>query len=89
MSKVLGMTVLPEWAQVEGVEAVLDNLQGRAGVNAIATSPYVMTPADEATGTREPPADAGAVTRRHPGHRANQSIRQSSFRWGRTPARPY
>lgn len=60
MSKVLGMTVLPEWVQVEGVEAVLDNLQGRAGVNAIATSPYVMAPADEATGTREPPGDAGA-----------------------------
>jgi hypothetical protein len=58
--RTVGMTVLPEWAQVEGAETVLDNLQRRAGVNAIATSPYVMAPADAATGSREPPADAGA-----------------------------
>ena len=53
----LGVTVLPEWLQVEGVEAVLDRLQA-AGVTAVSTSPYVMSP-DEA-GAREPPADAGA-----------------------------
>ena len=60
MSKLLGITVLPEWAQVEGVGPLLDNLQQRAGATAIATSPYVLAPADEATGVREPPADAGA-----------------------------
>src|SRR6187549_511874 len=30
------------------------------GANAVATSPYVMEPADEKTGSREPPDDAGA-----------------------------
>ncbi len=60
MAKVLGMTVLPEWAQVEGPDAVLDNIQRRAGVTAIATSPYVMEQVADGTGSREPPADAGA-----------------------------
>lgn len=56
----LGVTVLPEWLQVEGVETVLDTL-GRAGVTAVSTSPYVMAPAGpEERGAREPPADAGA-----------------------------
>ena len=55
----IGVTVLPEFLQSEGVEAVLDNLQ-RSGVNAVTTSPYVMEPADERTGSREPPDDAGA-----------------------------
>jgi hypothetical protein len=59
-SRVVGMTVLPEWAQVEGVEAVLDNLQARSGVTAIATSPYVMAPSDDPGAGREPPVDAGA-----------------------------
>ncbi|MCF3936676.1 hypothetical protein L1787_25115 [Acuticoccus sp. M5D2P5] len=54
-----GITVLPEWAQAEGIERVLDNLQA-AGATAIATSPYVMEPAEEGTGSREPPADGGA-----------------------------
>ncbi|MEX0818267.1 MAG: hypothetical protein WD070_01705, partial [Pirellulaceae bacterium] len=39
--------------------AVLDRLQA-IGVNSITTSPYVMERADEATGSREPPIDAGA-----------------------------
>jgi hypothetical protein len=55
----VGVTVLPEYAQSEGVDAVLDNLV-KAGVTAVATSPYVMGPADERTGQREPPDDAGA-----------------------------
>jgi hypothetical protein len=54
---VFGVTVLPEWAQSEGVEAVLDRLQ-EAGVTDVATSPYVMAPDDR--GGREPPADGGA-----------------------------
>jgi len=56
----IGVTVLPEYLQYEGVEAVLDNLMQRAGVTAVSTSPYVMQLADEQTGVREPPADAGA-----------------------------
>ncbi|HEX5077779.1 MAG TPA: hypothetical protein VFV80_01435 [Geminicoccaceae bacterium] len=55
----LGITVMPEYIQTEGVEPLLDNL-ARAGVTAVATSPYVMAPADEATGVREPPGDAEA-----------------------------
>jgi len=56
----IGVTVMPEYFQVEGVDAVLDNLTSRAGVTAIATSPYVMTPAPQGRGSREPPIDAGA-----------------------------
>ena len=41
-SKMLGITVLPEYFQVEGIEPVLDNCQNIAGANAITTSPYVM-----------------------------------------------
>lgn len=59
MSRFFGVTVLPEYIQFEGVDAVLDRLQD-TGVNAVATSPYVMELADEATGSREPPRDAGA-----------------------------
>ncbi|MGQ7843290.1 hypothetical protein ACUNV4_02355 [Granulosicoccus sp. 3-233] len=52
-----GITVLPEWAQSEGIENLLDRLQ-RAHVTDIATSPYVMQP--DSNGTREPPVDGGA-----------------------------
>ncbi len=60
----LGITVMPEYLQNEGVDAVLDNLV-RSGVTAVATSPYVMEPADERTGGREPPDDAGAGSVRY------------------------
>ncbi len=56
----VGITVLPEFFQNEGVEPVLDNIMRRAGATAIATSPYVMRPAAEGEGSREPPIDAGA-----------------------------
>ena len=56
----VGVTVLPEFFQVEGIEQVLDNLARRANVTAIATSPYVMRPAADGDGSREPPIDAGA-----------------------------
>ncbi len=56
----VGITVMPEYIQNEGIERVLDNLVHRAGATAVATSPYVMEPADEKTGSREPPIDAGA-----------------------------
>jgi hypothetical protein len=58
--RLVGITVLPEFLQAEGVEAVLDNLVMKAGANAVTTSPYVMEVADERTGVREPPDDAGA-----------------------------
>ena len=35
----VGITVLPEYFQNEGVGRVLDNIQRRAGATAIATSP--------------------------------------------------
>ncbi|MBL8834930.1 MAG: hypothetical protein JNL66_01740, partial [Alphaproteobacteria bacterium] len=60
MARTVGITVFPEFFLTEGVDTVLDNLQRRARVTAIATSPYVMAAADAATGTREPPIDAGA-----------------------------
>lgn len=57
--KFLGITVLPEYIQSEGVAGILDNLE-RIGANAVATSPYLMEEADKETGQREPPADADA-----------------------------
>ena len=58
----LGVTVMPEWFQYEGIDAVLDNLQN-LGATALATSPYVMAVSVEGKGGREPPADgpAGSV----------------------------
>ena len=57
--KLLGVTVLPEYIQSEGIDGLLDNLS-RIGANAVATSPYLMEEADPGTGQREPPADANA-----------------------------
>ena len=59
MNRLLGITVMPEWIQCEGIERVLDNLQ-IAGATAVATSPYVMAPSDAPDAGREPPLDAGA-----------------------------
>jgi hypothetical protein len=55
----LGVTVMPEWFQHEGVEAVLDRVQA-IGATAIATSPYVLEQAPEGEGGREPPPDGEA-----------------------------
>ena len=55
----LGVTVMPEWFQHEGIEAVLDRVQ-HIGATAIATSPYVMAQCAEGEGGREPPADGDA-----------------------------
>lgn len=57
--KLLGITVLPEYIQSEGINQILDNLAA-CHANAVTISPYVMAEADERTGNREPPADAGA-----------------------------
>lgn len=59
MSRLFGITVMPEWIQCEGIERVLDNLE-TAGATAVATSPYVMAPSDAPDAGREPPIDAGA-----------------------------
>lgn len=56
----VGMTVMPEDFQVEGIDNVLGALRKRAGVTAVATAPYVMAPSDAQHGVREPPIDAGA-----------------------------
>jgi hypothetical protein len=58
----LGVTVMPEWFQCEGIDAVLDNLQA-AGASALVTSPYLMRIVAAGEGAREPPPDgeAGAV----------------------------
>ncbi len=56
----VGITMMPEFIQNEGVDGVLNNLTKRARITAVATSPYVMEPADEKTGSREPPIDADA-----------------------------
>jgi hypothetical protein len=53
------VTVMPEWFQHEGVEAVLDRVQG-LGATAIATSPYVMEVVRDGEGGREPPPDGEA-----------------------------
>jgi len=55
----LGVTVMPEWFQCEGIAAVLDRVQSM-GATAIATSPYVLEVAPDGEGGREPPADGEA-----------------------------
>lgn len=59
-SRFVGITILPEYVQNEGIAGTLERLTRRARVTAIATSPYVMEPADAQSGSREPPADADA-----------------------------
>ena len=59
----LGITVLPEYFQVEGAAQVISNCVEIAHANAITTSPYVMRESattDAHSGQREPPIDAGA-----------------------------
>ena len=55
----LGITVMPEWFQCEGIAPVLDRVQA-AGATAIATSPYVLEVAPDGEGAREPPPDGDA-----------------------------
>ncbi|HEY8243490.1 MAG TPA: hypothetical protein VII68_08530 [Casimicrobiaceae bacterium] len=55
----LGVTVMPEWFQCEGVDAVLDRVAA-LGATAIATSPYVLEVAPDGEGGREPPPDGEA-----------------------------
>lgn len=55
----LGVTVMPEWFQCEGIGPVLDRVRA-LGATAIATSPYVLEVAPDGEGGREPPADGDA-----------------------------
>ena len=55
----MGVTVMPEWFQCEGIEAVLDNLQA-VGATALVTSPYLLSLATPGEGAREPPPDGEA-----------------------------
>lgn len=57
VERCVGLTILPEYIQTEGIDAILRNLE-RAGATAVSTSPYVMEPATAETGSREPPGDA-------------------------------
>lgn len=59
----LGVTVLSDFIQNEGVAPLLENLARRAGVTAVACNPTVTAPADAATGSWQPPDDAGASVR--------------------------
>lgn len=59
-SRSLGVTVMPDYAQSEGVDAVLENIVERLGCDVICTMPSVAERCAERLGVREPPADAGA-----------------------------
>jgi hypothetical protein len=59
-----GITVMPEYVQAEGVEAVLERVADVAGATSVTTSPYVVAVAPTGTGHREPPADAEAGKKR-------------------------
>ena len=64
MSLEVGITVMPEYVQAEGVEAVLERVADTAGATSVTTSPYVVAVAPPGTGHREPPADAEAGKKR-------------------------
>jgi len=55
----LGITVMPEYAQSEGIEAVLHNIVDVARAGSLTTSPYVAAQTPPGTGHREPPGDGG------------------------------
>lgn len=57
--RTLGITVMPEYAQSEGIDAVLDNVAGIARAGSLTTSPYVAALAPAGKGHREPPSDGG------------------------------
>ena len=57
--KTTGITIMPEYIQSEGIEAILNRCE-QAGIRQIATSPYYMHEAEEGCGYREPPIDAGS-----------------------------
>lgn len=58
----LGITVLADYVLSEGIDAVVTNLL-RVNATAVATNPTVTAPADENTGSFQPPTDAGSSPR--------------------------
>jgi hypothetical protein len=58
----LGFTVYCDFIQSEGIDAVLDNLDG-AGATAVAINPTVTEPSAEGEGVFQPPDDAGSSPR--------------------------
>jgi len=55
----LGITILPEYIQSEGPEALLDKLLERLPLSAVSTAPYVMAECSPSLGgKREPPSDS-------------------------------
>jgi len=61
-NRFVGITVLGDYILSEGLENVLANLK-RVGATAVATNPTVTAPADENTGSFQPPIDAGSSPR--------------------------
>lgn len=57
--KELGITVMPEYIQSDGVDSVLSNVADLARATSVTTSPYVVAQSAEGTGHREPPIDGG------------------------------
>ncbi len=60
----LGITVMPEYIQSEGIEAVLHQIIDVAGASSVTTSPYVAARVAEGKGHREPPIDGGIGKKR-------------------------
>ena len=57
-----GITVMPEYVQAEGVEAVLDRVADLASATSVTRSPYVVAVAPEVIGSRRPmPRPGGSV----------------------------
>ncbi|MEX0828444.1 MAG: hypothetical protein WD005_05780 [Haliea sp.] len=56
----LGITVMPEYFQSDGVDSVLEKVVNVARATSVTTSPYVVTRAPKGVGHREPPLDGGA-----------------------------
>ena len=56
----LGITVMPEYVQSDGVSAVIEKVADVAHATSVTTSPYVVARAAEGVGHREPPIDGGA-----------------------------
>ena len=56
----LGITVMPEYVQSDGVSAVIEKVADLARATSVTTSPYVVARAAEGEGHREPPIDGGA-----------------------------
>lgn len=62
--KRLGVTVMPESLQSEGIDAVLHNIGDRLAGTSVTTSPYVAAESGPGEGYREPPLDGGAGAKR-------------------------